>query len=176
MCAQLAQEKTLKLATVRHFVLDECDKMLEKVGGRQGASGACLYQFLQRVVQCDVGWATAHGWAHIYHSADCLFAFRSALQLDMRSDVQDIFKLTPHDKQVMMFSATLAADMRTICKKFMTNVRSARPTAVSTRATDCIPGAVSQRLASSVSGCSARAAWGVLAICPVPRLLGLPAR
>ncbi len=31
--------------------------------------------------------------------------------------------MTPHDKQVMMFSATLASDMRTLCKKFMTNVR-----------------------------------------------------
>jgi superfamily II DNA/RNA helicase len=73
MSPQLAKEKILNLNTVRHFVLDECDKMLEK--------------------------------------------------LDMRADVQDIFKLTPHDKQVMMFSATLAAEMRSICKKFMTNVR-----------------------------------------------------
>lgn len=73
MPSQLAKEKILNLSTVRHFVLDECDKMLEK--------------------------------------------------LDMRSDVQDIFKLTPHDKQVMMFSATLATEMRSVCKKFMTNVR-----------------------------------------------------
>jgi len=70
---QLIKDGALKLATVRHFVLDECDKMLEK--------------------------------------------------LDMRSDVQDIFKMTPHDKQVMMFSATLAPDIRAVCKKFMTNVR-----------------------------------------------------
>ncbi len=42
----------------------------------------------------------------------------------MRADIQDIFKQTPHDKQVMMFSATLAADMRLVCKKFMSNVRS----------------------------------------------------
>lgn len=41
---------------------------------------------------------------------------------DMRADIQDIFKLTPHDKQVMMFSATLSQDMRTVCKKFMSNV------------------------------------------------------
>ena len=41
----------------------------------------------------------------------------------MRSEVQEIFKMTPHDKQVMMFSATLSQDMRTVCKKFMTNVR-----------------------------------------------------
>eukprot|EP00955_Chlamydomonas_euryale_P052757 355265-Chlamydomonas_euryale.AAC.13 len=31
--------------------------------------------------------------------------------------------MTPHDKQVMMFSATLAPDIRAVCKKFMTNVR-----------------------------------------------------
>jgi len=39
--------------------------------------------------------------------------------LDMRADVQSIFKQTPHQKQVMMFSATLNPEMRTICKKFM---------------------------------------------------------
>ena len=44
-------------------------------------------------------------------------------KLDMRADIQEIFKLTPHDKQVMMFSATLATEMRSVCKKFMTNVR-----------------------------------------------------
>merc|ERR1711937_317916 len=38
-----------------------------------------------------------------------------------RKDVQDIFKMTPHDKQVMMFSATLSKEtgVRGICKKFM---------------------------------------------------------
>jgi len=40
-------------------------------------------------------------------------------QLDMRRDVQEIFKATPHEKQVMMFSATLADEMRAVCKKFM---------------------------------------------------------
>ena len=40
----------------------------------------------------------------------------------MRSDIQEIFKMTPHDKQVMMFSATLATEIRTVCKKFMSNV------------------------------------------------------
>jgi ATP-dependent RNA helicase UAP56/SUB2 len=39
-------------------------------------------------------------------------------QLDMRRDVQAIFKLTPHEKQVMMFSATLSKDVRPVCKKF----------------------------------------------------------
>lgn len=40
----------------------------------------------------------------------------------MRKDVQEIFKLTPHDKQVMMFSATLSKDIRPVCKKFMQDV------------------------------------------------------
>ncbi|PQM32736.1 DEAD-box ATP-dependent RNA helicase 56 [Prunus yedoensis var. nudiflora] len=59
----------LSLKNVRHFILDECDKMLES--------------------------------------------------LDMRRDVQEIFKMTPHDKQVMMFSATLSKEIRPVCKKFM---------------------------------------------------------
>ncbi|KAL6620819.1 hypothetical protein ACP70R_035958 [Stipagrostis hirtigluma subsp. patula] len=65
----LAREKDLSLKNVRHFILDECDKMLES--------------------------------------------------LDMRRDVQEIFKMTPHDKQVMMFSATLSKEIRPVCKKFM---------------------------------------------------------
>jgi len=35
--------------------------------------------------------------------------------------VQQIFKLTPHEKQVMMFSATLSKEIRPICKKFTQN-------------------------------------------------------
>ncbi|KAJ4839313.1 DEAD-box ATP-dependent RNA helicase 15 [Turnera subulata] len=65
----LSRDKDLSLKNVRHFILDECDKMLES--------------------------------------------------LDMRRDVQEIFKMTPHDKQVMMFSATLSKDIRPVCKKFM---------------------------------------------------------
>nr|BAH57203.1 AT5G11170 [Arabidopsis thaliana] len=68
----LAREKDLSLKNVRHFILDECDKMLES--------------------------------------------------LDMRRDVQEIFKMTPHDKQVMMFSATLSKEIRPVCKKFMQDV------------------------------------------------------
>jgi len=68
---QLAQEKALKLGGVKHFILDECDKMLEA--------------------------------------------------LDMRRHVQEIFKQTPHEKQVMMFSATLDKEVRPICRKFCQN-------------------------------------------------------
>eukprot|EP01111_Echinosteliopsis_oligospora_P018970 TRINITY_DN895_c0_g1_i3.p1 TRINITY_DN895_c0_g1~~TRINITY_DN895_c0_g1_i3.p1 ORF type:complete len:344 (+),score=83.28 TRINITY_DN895_c0_g1_i3:105-1034(+) len=41
--------------------------------------------------------------------------------LDMRADIQAIFKMTPHTKQTMMFSATLSDDIRQVCKKFMHN-------------------------------------------------------
>ncbi|XP_067419530.1 ATP-dependent RNA helicase DDX39A-like [Emydura macquarii macquarii] len=40
-------------------------------------------------------------------------------QLDMRRDVQEIFQLTPHEKQCMMFSATLSKEIRPVCRKFM---------------------------------------------------------
>ncbi len=40
----------------------------------------------------------------------------------MRSDVIRIFKQTSPAKQVMMFSATLPTEIRTLCKKFMRNV------------------------------------------------------
>jgi len=43
-------------------------------------------------------------------------------QLDMRKDVQEIFRNTPHEKQVMMFSATLSKEIRPVCKKFMQDV------------------------------------------------------
>jgi ATP-dependent RNA helicase UAP56/SUB2 len=39
----------------------------------------------------------------------------------MRRDVQNIFVKTPHQKQVMMFSATMDKEIRPICKKFMQN-------------------------------------------------------
>jgi len=42
-------------------------------------------------------------------------------QIDMRRDVQEIFRATPPQKQVMMFSATLSQDVRPVCKKFMQN-------------------------------------------------------
>jgi superfamily II DNA/RNA helicase len=54
----------------------------------------------------------------------------------MRSDVQAIFRETPHDKQVMMFSATLSKDIRPVCKKFMNKVRGSwRPSTALSAAT-----------------------------------------
>lgn len=60
--------KVMDLSKVKHFVLDECDRMLAEVS--------------------------------------------------MRGTVQKIFKSTPHEKQVMMYSATLDKEVRPICKKF----------------------------------------------------------
>lgn len=57
----------------------------------------------------------------------------------MRRDVQEVFRSTPHHKQVMMFSATLSKEIRPVCRKFMNNVsiipflRSIRAGAVAAR-------------------------------------------
>merc|ERR1712078_873032 len=72
----LTREKELKLDKLSQFVLDECDKCLDK--------------------------------------------------LDMRKDVQQIFIETPKKKQVMMFSATMTADTRALCKKFMADPHEIR--------------------------------------------------
>jgi ATP-dependent RNA helicase UAP56/SUB2 len=64
----LARDSDLKLGQIKHFVLDECDRVLEA--------------------------------------------------LDMRRDVQEIFRMTPHEKQVLLFSATLSKEIRPVCKKF----------------------------------------------------------
>ncbi|MES1921215.1 hypothetical protein MHBO_002778 [Bonamia ostreae] len=42
--------------------------------------------------------------------------------LDMRYTVQQIFKRTPREKQVLMFSATIKDDVRKVCKKFAREV------------------------------------------------------
>merc|ERR1719159_1553221 len=68
-CLALLRDKDLKLDKVTQFVLDECDKCLDK--------------------------------------------------LDMRKDIQQIFIETPKKKKVMMFSATMSAETRALCKKFM---------------------------------------------------------
>ncbi len=40
--------------------------------------------------------------------------------------------MTPHEKQVMMFSATLPKEIRPVCKKFMNNVNDRVPSGVPT--------------------------------------------
>lgn len=80
VCA-LIRDGILNLKNIKHFILDECDKLLDSLG-------------------------------------NCF------LMVDMRRDVQEIFRATPHHKQVMMFSATLSNEIRPICKKFMQKVFS----------------------------------------------------
>ena len=52
----------------------------------------------------------------------CLWLFHF-VNLDMRSQVQQIFMMTPHEKQVMMFSATMPAEVRPVAQRFTQNVR-----------------------------------------------------
>lgn len=68
----LVNRKALDLSKVKHFVLDECDRMLAEVS--------------------------------------------------MRREVQEIFKATPYEKQVMMYSATLEKSIREVCRKFCQDV------------------------------------------------------
>lgn len=58
-------------------------------------------------------------WRFYYKSVYIQFLLPIA---DMRRDVQEIFKMTPHEKQVMMFSATLSKEIRPVCRKFMQDV------------------------------------------------------
>lgn len=39
----------------------------------------------------------------------------------MRNDVMQIFTATPHQKQVMMFSATMSDEIKPICRRFLQN-------------------------------------------------------
>jgi superfamily II DNA/RNA helicase len=64
--------RSFECTQVKHFVMDECDRMLA--------------------------------------------------ELSMRKDVQGIFKMTPHEKQVMMYSATLDKEVRPVCRKFCQDV------------------------------------------------------
>ena len=48
-------------------------------------------------------------------------AHKSKIAIDMRSDIQKIFTATPHNKQVMMFTATLSSEIKDTCRKFMRN-------------------------------------------------------
>ena len=92
---QLAEEGDLKLGKVKYFILDECDKMLDTLG---------KYYF------------------HLSPHLSITKQFSHPFAIEMRRDVQKIFKKTPHQKQVMMFSATLSDEIRPVCKKFMHNV------------------------------------------------------
>lgn len=114
----LARDKDLSLKNVRHFILDECDKMLESLG--------MLYFFPHILVLRSLLFALTVELHSFYLPFYLFYSFISPLciSVDMRRDVQEIFKMTPHDKQVMMFSATLSKEIRPVCKRFMQDVMS----------------------------------------------------
>jgi ATP-dependent RNA helicase UAP56/SUB2 len=89
----LVRSKKLNLKNLKYFILDECDKMLEQLGN----------------------------YILIFMFGAETNSYLSAI-LDMRRDIQDIFRASPHEKQVMMFSATLSKEIRPVCKKFMQDV------------------------------------------------------
>ena len=98
----LIRSKKLPLKNLKHFVLDECDKMLEQLG----ESFLLVHERPSHILVI------------------CVLIFLNLIIFsDMRRDVQEIFRATPHEKQVMMFSATLSKDIRPVCKKFMQDVR-----------------------------------------------------
>lgn len=49
---------------------------------------------------------------------ECDELLNASRGVQMRRDVQTIFQQTPHEKQVMMFSATLPKEVRPVCRKF----------------------------------------------------------
>jgi len=113
----LARDKDLPLKNVRHFILDECDKMLESLGRVLSLANSyiCIVHF-----NLMVSSPILHFSVIVFSSLNNLCMYSP----DMRRDVQEIFKMTPHDKQVMMFSATLSKEIRPVCKRFMQDVMS----------------------------------------------------
>jgi hypothetical protein len=73
---------------------------------------------------------------------------RMLSELSMRRDVQRIFTLTPHEKQVMMFSATLDKAIRPICRKFCQDVSKLSPE-LSTFSSNQVPCCLCSRWKSS---------------------------
>jgi hypothetical protein len=117
--AQLSKDGDLNLKSVHHFVLDECDKMLEALGARPRRAARIAAARHTHGVRSDP-------------------RRRPPRAADMRADIQEIFKKTPHDKQVMMFSATLSKEIRPVCKKFMTDVRGGSVACHDLRARACV--------------------------------------
>jgi hypothetical protein len=155
---QMVREKDLPTKNIKHFVLDECDKMLEQLGASVCAAPhssshkrrVCVAELplAAQALSAERAAAEAFGCRARAAPSACFESTHSAqpsatslapcsrrvFQLpsppssalaptipspDMRKDVQEIFKATPHEKQVMMFSATLSTEMRAVCKKFM---------------------------------------------------------
>ncbi|ELU44467.1 ATP-dependent RNA helicase SUB2 [Rhizoctonia solani AG-1 IA] len=113
----LARDKHLDPKKVKHFVLDECDKMLEQLA----PIGGNPFDWSFYALQCVDDAATNLDSIDAVNYIDALSLEQGLKHIHMRRDVQEIFRVTPHHKQVMMFSATLSKDIRVTCKKFMAN-------------------------------------------------------
>ncbi|KAF8682914.1 P-loop containing nucleoside triphosphate hydrolase protein [Rhizoctonia solani] len=113
----LARDKHLDPKKVKHFVLDECDKMLEQLA----PIGGNPFDWSFYALQCVDDAATNLDSIDAVNYVDALSLEQGLKHIHMRRDVQEIFRVTPHHKQVMMFSATLSKDIRVTCKKFMAN-------------------------------------------------------
>ena len=131
---QLAKEGDLKLGSLRHFVIDECDKVREI--RREDREGKMRERELDDShVIIALSPFLSFPLIHPPHTKKQVLD-----NVEMRSDVQEVFKLTPHDKQVMMFSATLDKEVRPICKKFMTDVSFTRDGKASSLSWRCFCG------------------------------------
>ena len=121
------------MKNLKHFVLDECDKMLEQLG-----KSLFLLECLKTMMPFTIDPSDQNEanprlslppHNHMLQAIPIpVVQFSQLLTLppDMRRDVQEIFRATPHEKQVMMFSATLSKEIRPVCKKFMQDVSSAQ--------------------------------------------------
>ena len=107
----LTRSKDLKLDKIKHFVVDECDRVLEALGNFPSSHHFPLLSLPPFACSFVVALLMLLFWI--------IYPF-----LDMRRDVQEIFRNTPHDKQVMMFSATLSTQIRPVCRKFCQDVSS----------------------------------------------------
>ncbi len=76
-------------------------------------------------------------------------------EVGMRREVQAIFKATPHEKQVMMFSATLKKEVRAVALKFCQTVSDIFSQCFSARAY-AVPFIHSQRRSTSMMRPSSR--------------------
>ena len=45
-------------------------------------------------------------------------------RVESRRAIQEVFRSTPIDKQVMMFTATLSPQAKAVCMKYMQNVKT----------------------------------------------------
>jgi ATP-dependent RNA helicase UAP56/SUB2 len=137
----LVEKGSLNLSKLKHFVLDECDRLLEELGASLHVLNlsmskryllTSIFPSIFFLCSCSTNGIFAGDFlgTNLRRPAwlnCCVGYFEHPLLQDMRGQLQSIFKATPHQKQVMMFSATLSDAVRPICKKFCQDVRPPPP-------------------------------------------------